>query len=130
MVSGIEAAVAAMAVAMISGLLCSRVLVWTASLWECYREYRIAVAYPHLGRRKTLFVFVPLLLLHSGPWLLGLVVFGALELFMSPRAAWHYWFVGGFLAYLLFVALVLRRFWLNRKAAAAAAEKGVTLRQS
>ena len=122
MISDIEAGlVAAFGGAMISGLLCSRVLMWIASLWGCYREYRIAVAYPHLGRRKTLFVFVPLLLLHSAPWLLGLVAFGALELYRSERAAWHYWLVAGFLAYLVLIVLVLRRFWLTRKAAASSA---------
>jgi hypothetical protein len=122
MVPDIEAnLLAAIGGAMISGFLCTRVLAWIASLWECYREYRIAVAYPHLRRRKTLLVFLPLLFLHSGPWLLGLVAFGALALFMSPRAAWHYWLEVGFVAYLIFIALILRRFWLARKAAASSA---------
>ena len=96
---------------MISGLLCSRVIGWIASLWDCYRECQIAADYRHLGRRKTHFVFVPLVLLHSGPWLLGLVPFWSLGALYEPTG----WFVAGFVAYLLFIALVLWRFGSSAK---------------
>ena len=76
----------------------------------------MAVDYPHLGRHKRLWVFIPLTLLHSGPWILALTVFGALILLRTPREPWHAWFVGGFIAYLALMGFVIGSFWKKRKA--------------
>ena len=78
-------------------LLYERLFIWMAFLWATYAEYRTALTYPHLRRRRSLVVFVPLTLLHSGPWLLALVIFAAFHLYTSQREEWHYWIVSGLL---------------------------------
>jgi hypothetical protein len=92
---------------LIAATILAAVLPWVGCLWVAYQDYRTAVDYPHLGRSKRLWVFVPLTLLHSGPWTLALTVFGAFILFRSPREAWHAWFVGGFVAYFALMGLVI-----------------------
>ena len=88
---------------------------WIGSLWVAYQDYRTAVDYPHLGRSKRLWVFVPLTLLHSGPWILALTVFGAFILFRSPREPWHAWFIAGFVGYLALMGLIIVSLLKKRK---------------
>jgi hypothetical protein len=70
-------------------------------------------------------------LLHAGPWAVLAAAFVMFELFVSQREAWHFWFLGGFLAHVLFMLYVA--VWITRKvkkstaardARAPAAERG------
>jgi hypothetical protein len=80
------------------------VLRWLACLWATYLDYRVTVDYPHLKRPKRLWVFLPLLFLHSGPWALALAVFFCTR---------HMWFAVGFFVHLILtgisVALYFRK---------------------
>jgi len=82
----------------------SALLRWVIALTKTYTDYRIAADHPHLRQAKRPWIFLFLLVLHSGPWVLALTVFGAFELFMSPYHAWHSWFIGGFIAYIVLMA--------------------------
>jgi len=94
------------------------ILLWIACLWEAYRDYRIAVDYPHLNRRKRLWVFVPLMLLHSGPWALAITVFIGITFGKGPTEPWHVWFAGGFLAYLALTCASVAMVWKKHKTSA------------
>ena len=100
-------------------LLYERLFIWMAFLWATYAEYRTALTYPHLRRRRSLVVFVPLTLLHSGPWLLALVIFGAFHLYTSQREEWHYWMVAGFLGGLAVMGAATWSAWKKRRLIAA-----------
>jgi hypothetical protein len=89
---------------------------WGGSLWEAYRDYRLAADYPHLNRRKNLWVFAPLIVLHSGPWLVALTLFGAFKLFTSPHQPWHSWFIGGFITYFALMGFFITRVLKAQKA--------------
>lgn len=73
---------------------------WVFALTKTYKDYRIVADHPHLRQPKRPWIFVLLLVLHSGSWVLALTVFGAFELFTSPYREWHAWFVGGFITYI------------------------------
>src|SRR5437016_3450148 len=88
---------------------------WVGCLWIAFQDYRTAVDYPHLGRSKRLWVFVPLTFLHSGPWTLVLTVCGAFILFTSPREPWHAWFVAGFIVHLALMGLIIVSVLKKRK---------------
>ena len=90
-------------------------LPWVGCLWVAYQDYRTAVDYPHLGRSRRLWVFVPLTFLHSGPWILALTVFGAFILLRSPREPWHAWFIAGFVGYLALMGLIIVSVLKKRK---------------
>jgi hypothetical protein len=97
----------------IGSLLVERLLLWAGSVWVMYGEYRTAVEYPHLHRPKRLYVFIPLTLLHSGPWLLVLSIWALVVLVSGPRDDWQSWLLGGFavgVAYMTaIVVFVLRK---------------------
>jgi hypothetical protein len=48
---------------------------------------------PEVRRAQTV---VPILLLHSGPWMLGLLVFLSVKVAVAPAAPWKTWLVSGF----------------------------------
>src|SRR5437763_221040 len=106
--------VAAMFGFVVGGFVFARFVYWIGCLWVAIDDYRIAAAYPHLRRKKQILLFVPLLLLHSGPWALAIALFIIFELFVSRRETWHFWFAAGFVAYVLFMC-VLVLLWMRRK---------------
>lgn len=89
---------------------------WVTALYRAVKEYRASVAHPNLGHRTTLWIFLPLLLLHSGPYALGLLVFGAFKLFASAFQPWHAWLIGGFVADLVLMVAMVSRVLIRRKA--------------
>ena len=98
----------------VGGFVSERFLYRIGCLWSAIHDYRIAALYPHLRRKKRLAIFVPLLLLHSGPWAMAVSLFVIFELFVSRRETWHLWFTAGFVAYVLFMgAMVL--LWIRRR---------------
>jgi hypothetical protein len=94
-----------------SGLVIQALLRWGWSVWEAIDQYRVAVRYPHLGRANHLWTLLPLLVLHSGPWILALFAFATLRLLSAPHQSWHSWVIGGFIAYPIFVSSILFSAW-------------------
>ena len=91
----------------VGGLVVRSAFGWGLSLWQAFQEYREAAAYPHLNRPKNPWVFLPLVVLHSGPWILAMAAFGFFKLLTSPHQPWHSWLIGGFIAYLAPTALTI-----------------------
>jgi hypothetical protein len=97
----------------VGGFVAEHFLYWIGCLWAATEDYRIAVRYPHLGRPKRLLVFLPLLLLHAGPWALATAVFVIVELFLGQHETWHFWFLGAFVAQIFFV--IYATVWITSK---------------
>jgi len=101
-------------VGLLAGMLVfSALLRWAIALVKTYKDYRIAAGYPHLQRARRPWIFLFMFVLHSGPWVLALTVFGAFELLTSPYQVWHSWFIGGFLSYCVLMGCLFM--WARKK---------------
>ena len=92
---------------MVGMTLWPRVVRWVHSLWIVIQERRRDPA------RRSRLRLVAVVLLHSGPWTLAVLIGMAVLILPSPNAAGWNAFFYGFLAGIAFMAMVAA--WLVRK---------------
>jgi hypothetical protein len=90
------------------GFFADQVAFTSIARWVAVLYAQLRLEPPETRRAQTL---VPLILLHSGPWTIGLLIFGGIKLAGLPESPWRPWFASGFALGLGLMCVVLLMAW-------------------
>ena len=76
---------------------------------------------PEVRRPQTI---VPILFLHSGPWMLALILFFSFKVITAPAAPWKTWLIGGFALGLALMLITVIASWRKIVARKSQAHEG------
>jgi hypothetical protein len=95
---------------------------WVYALAVTLRERRMS-SQSERPAQPLIWSLLPMVLLHSGPWALGIAVACMYYALSQPRSPYLYWFLGGGLAGLIFMLILIgRAMRRSREATATQAE--------